>query len=998
MYHPLIISRNLDIVHSSGGVDGTPLPFQLTYYPESTIRSYTAHLEFLINRDLWRDRGKLEFKRPLAPDELEFIENERLLCTFDYLHFCQYAKILYWDGRGLDYYRPSKAQLIINDVRSSIEIKGVGIYIVQLKTRQVGACLHPDTLILREDLTWIRIDDLQVGEKLVAVDEFPIDKRRGVGRKLQTATVQARFEVQKPSYKIKLSNGQELIATGEHRFLCQLNYGNKNKHHSGSKWKEVNHLLPGDAIRCITQPWVSSSYEDGWMGGILDGEGSFRFKNRKGIELTITQTEGDVLDRMERYLQQNGYAYRKDVDAREAGTSSKLGSKPVVKLIIGRIGEIYRLLGQTRPSRFLKENWWIGKSLPGKQKASETAWATILSIDPLGEQRMVDLQTSESTYIANGLVSHNSTDDQVCLAHRVVFHSHTQALTASSKEDKTRELANKAGIVIRNLPWFLLPTLKKESGEEIADFKLYDSGEVYYESESLTTKIRLQHGKQTGGVGRGETPTFFHGTEIPDWDNPKEDIQNSLGKSMHNSPDVFFVAESTGKYEDDYWNELWKDSSQFYFQGLSRYYPLFLPWYAASDIYPTLADARAYMPEEFTPQEETQIMAEKAEKFVHNNDLLRKHMGGDWEMPLSQKWFYEWDKNQARREKRLATWLCEMPATDAEAFTVRGTGMFDAEFIQSWREKARLPEFVFGIDSPNADISFRHRFSHSEIDSDLTTIPVEAKWSSIALYHYSFTLYPLKPRDYSMNSLVGKLLIFELPNEDEEYEIGVDCAEGLGQDFTCFYILKKGDYLSGTKDMVVASFYSDWISASALLPFLLCAATFYCYTRNNKIEQPKLVIERPKGGAALIQEFIKLGWKNFYVNRSVAMREQKDPSQKLGWDPNQQQRDDLLSEFLRAIEDLEIECSCPFFIKCLATLGWNPNRRRIEAISGHHDDGIFAPGMAYFSIHSFDLKGRGETAEKRREQRKLRELQQRQGYIYSPGDMAKPVRGRNRLI
>lgn len=736
MYHPQVISRNLEIVQRTGGPPtdlypkGSPLPFTLNYYSRDYIRTCVSHLEALINKDLWIEKGKLEYTRPLAPDEAQFIRNEQLLCTFDYLYFARnYAKILYWNYKGLDLFDPTKAQLIINDVRAEMEFRNVGIWIIQLKTRQVGA----------------------------------------------------------------------------------------------------------------------------------------------------------------------------------------------------------------------------------------------------------------------------STDDQIAGAHRVIFHRDTRGITASSKEDKTRQLADKLGTVVRNCPYYLLPIVKKDDGSEVADFRLYDSGEVYYESIGMNCQMRVQYGNQTGGVGRGETPDWFHGTEIPDWLTPKEDIQNSLVKSMHNDPRFFLVLESTGKYLGDYFNELWDDSCSYYFKGQSRFYPLFLGWYVADDIYPTKADIRAFMPSDYKPTDRAERVAEQAERYVQTNNLLRKHMNKDgkpWEMTLAQKWFYEWDRSQAERENRLSTWLCEMPSTPEQAFAVRGSGMFDAEFIETLREKAKFPEFVFGISSSNYIINFKHKFDSSIIDKELPTVNVQASWSSNSLYHYSFLLTPLRPPNYTSKGLAGMLVVWELPDEDEEYVVTLDGAEGLGQDYCSTYVIAKGDYRSGTKDRVVASFYSNQISTGEMFPFLMAISSFYTYIRNNRLQQPQLVIERPRGGAALIQEFIKAGWKNFYANRLAAARQLQDPSKKLGWEPTAQLRDNMLSEFLQAIKDDEFEINCSFFIDCLATFGWNPAKRRMEALAGHHDDPIFSAGMGYYSITSFELKGRDPGAEQRRQQKRLQDLNEQKSYQYNIGDMARPVPAR----
>jgi hypothetical protein len=45
--------------------------------------------------------------------------------------------------------------------------------------------------------------------------------------------------------------------------------------------------------------------------------------------------------------------------------ASKFGRRPVGKLSLGRMDEIFRLVGHTRPVRFIGRRWWEGKELPG---------------------------------------------------------------------------------------------------------------------------------------------------------------------------------------------------------------------------------------------------------------------------------------------------------------------------------------------------------------------------------------------------------------------------------------------------------------------------------------------------------------------------------------------------------------------------------------------------------------------------------------------------------
>ena len=89
-------------------------------------------------------------------------------------------------------------------------------------------------------------------------------------------------------------------------------------------------------------------------------------------------------------------------------TKKGLGRKPIWEINTHNTAEIFRIIGQTRPARFVHRiDWWDGACI-GRDKNS-TAWKKIDRIDSIGKKRMVDIQTSTRTFVANGLVSHNST-------------------------------------------------------------------------------------------------------------------------------------------------------------------------------------------------------------------------------------------------------------------------------------------------------------------------------------------------------------------------------------------------------------------------------------------------------------------------------------------------------------------------------------------------------------------------------------------------------------
>jgi hypothetical protein len=261
-------------------------------------------------------------------------------------------------------------------------------------------CLGPNTLVLRSDFTWSKIKDIHVGDELVATDEYSPGKRRG--RRLRRSIVQGKRTLSEKAYRITFDNGKSIVCTGKHRWLSR-------KIGTDYKWRSIEadnkkKLRVGDKVRrVVVDTWDDGDFEDGWIGGMLDGEGSLATR-RLGGNIGISQVDGGVFDRVERYFRSREYNYRIEID--KAERKSKFGSKPVNKIVLSRIDEIMKLIGVTRPSRFLNRNWWEGKELPQLKKGP---CSTITQIEYLGEQEVVDLQTSTKTFIAEGYVSHNST-------------------------------------------------------------------------------------------------------------------------------------------------------------------------------------------------------------------------------------------------------------------------------------------------------------------------------------------------------------------------------------------------------------------------------------------------------------------------------------------------------------------------------------------------------------------------------------------------------------
>ncbi len=346
------------------------------------------------------------------------------------------------------------------------------------KSRQVGSCLDPDTPVLTADLRWVPLGKIAVGDRLIAVDEVPPVIARGHGRKFRTAIVEAVNDVYEPSFLLRLRNGRTLIATGEHRFLVRKGF---LQHHSGSRWQAVKDFTPGKTrIRYAIQPWdESQTFEDGWMGGILDG-----------------------------------------------------------------------------------------KALSGCGYDDAQSWSVVDEIIPLGHRRMLDIQTSTGTFIANGFVSHNSTLSRAFSFWNCAFRPNRNAILIAHDEPSSYELFTIDKLMYEQLPKALKPKTSFDS-----KFKL--------EFPALNSKIVVGHARNMN-VGASQMSHIAHLTEVARYPNPDE-VQASLFPAFSDARGQqdysAIILESTSHFNGAWFKEFAEQAQR----GENGFEFHFVPWFEHED-------------------------------------------------------------------------------------------------------------------------------------------------------------------------------------------------------------------------------------------------------------------------------------------------------------------------------------------------------------------------------------------------------------------------------
>jgi hypothetical protein len=266
-----------------------------------------------------------------------------------------------------------------------------------------GHCMVPGVRILTDDLRWVPIEYLQIGDGLVGFDE-EAGIGRGKRRKYRHAVVEASQELTLPSCEVEFEDDTVIICSSDHRWLVQK--GNL------TTWRCADQLQPGASL--VSKPlqtWETDHSRDaGYLAGAFDGEGWLARATGTSAAnhgLGLAQRENELLDRVRTALKERGFVFT-DVLHHKPQPQSFTRSEDIHTLSIigaGRLQkrpEVLRFLGSVRPHRLLAKY-----SADRMGSVYYDPWVRVTRVTPVGAQTVITLQTSSRTYLAEGFLAHN---------------------------------------------------------------------------------------------------------------------------------------------------------------------------------------------------------------------------------------------------------------------------------------------------------------------------------------------------------------------------------------------------------------------------------------------------------------------------------------------------------------------------------------------------------------------------------------------------------------
>lgn len=157
-----------------------------------------------------------------------------------------------------------------------------------------------------------------------------------------------------------------------------------------------------------------------------------------------------------------------------------------------------------------------------------------------------------------------STETEAILFKNVVTHHNYNAGIVAHKEQSTTNLFEMSKRMLEYLPETIKPEQKKSNAKEL----VFNN----QEGTGLDSKIKCMTagGK---GIGRSDTFTALHLSELAFWEGNKKEIMTGLLQAVPNTPESMIIIESTAN-GFEYFKEMWDRAVS----GKSDFYPLFIGW------------------------------------------------------------------------------------------------------------------------------------------------------------------------------------------------------------------------------------------------------------------------------------------------------------------------------------------------------------------------------------------------------------------------------------
>ena len=358
--------------------------------------------------------------------------------------------------------------------------------------------------------------------------------------------------------------------------------------------------------------------------------------------------------------------------------------------------------------------------------------------------------------------------------HKTIFAEHINSLIVAQDEDVSKYVMGMYESALDFLPWWMRPRIKIKQTGSVINFDEKDET-LRGTHPGLKSWVYADNARKPTGVGRSKTINRALLTELAFWNDGRQ-LSKSLFPTM-NTPDGFYVMESTANGRNDFWHNLWRRAEA----GKVDWHPIFIPFYRRDKTYSL-------------PILKTQVFVLTGEEQEMRERIFMK------ESYLVKDETFNWMRNKKE----------EFVATDGDDM------MFSQEYTSEAEESfqsSAVTAFPRGV---------INRFSKRTVEP-LWIGEINYDWAAGAP---KLRIHAVEPGAEVLRSdNENRLHIWERPVPKAEYTMGVDVALGNpGGDYSTVQVVKKGEGIQLDEQVAV---WRGLINPTGLAEIVLALGWLY---------------------------------------------------------------------------------------------------------------------------------------------------------------------------
>jgi hypothetical protein len=416
-------------------------------------------------------------------------------------------------------------------------------------------------------------------------------------------------------------------------------------------------------------------------------------------------------------------------------------------------------------------------------------------------QLWYDLKTQgrpQKIYIIKGRQVGASVLVEAMIAWSTIFFPNTEALVVSVDQPHASYLFSLMLHIYDRLPWWMKPELASREEKDGLWFDRKDP-EKRATKPGLNSHIYVQWSTQYSGVGQGRKILALHGSEITDWYQPRARtiIESDLGHALKDTPRAFGFLETTGKEAGSYSHRLWRKCENM--AELADWYPLFIPWFFEPSRRRTITFGWVPKKPELSMRERIKgewVRCAECGRYTGASQhgvsrggthcpFCKTGMLAPVVLTDEQLFWKEAKRRNAEGtdSESYKEHLQELASTAEEAFQLHGLAVFGVVCQERVNATIRDPEKFPGVKVGYFD----HYKQFHGLDGSRPTVDNEGA-----------TAYRCYRESCNVNHMADledfNVTIWEEPQEGCSYSVGVDIAEGIGQDYSVIFVNKFGGF------------------------------------------------------------------------------------------------------------------------------------------------------------------------------------------------------------